>query len=91
MFLRFRFDAVVFSQLLFTHFDHCSRRFSLTDDFCFEEFTVVVGEFTVVVGEFTVVVGEFTEVVGELAEVVGAGMVTSVTNMVWLVWLVTIP
>ena len=55
------------------------------------EFAVVVGEFTVVVGEFTVVVGEFTEVVGELAEVVGVGVVTSVTNMVWLVWLVTVP
>ena len=55
------------------------------------EFTVVVGEFAVVVGEFTVVVGEFTEVVGELTEVVGAGVVTSVANMVWLVWLVTVP
>ena len=39
----------------------------------------------VVVGEFTVVVGEFTVVVGELAELVGADVVTSVTNMVWLV------
>ena len=55
------------------------------------EFAVVVGEFTVVVGEFTVVVGEFTEVVGELAEMVGVGVVTSVMNMVWLVWLVTVP
>ena len=53
--------------------------------------SVVVREFAVVVGEFTVVVGEFTEVVGELAKVVDAGMVTSITNMVWLVWLVTIP
>ena len=53
------------------------------------EFTVMVGEFTVVVGEFTVVVGEFIEVVGELAKVIGAGVVTSVTNMVWLVWFVT--
>ena len=39
------------------------------------------------VEEFTVVVGEFAEVVGELAEVVGADVVTSVTNMVWLVGL----
>ena len=54
------------------------------------EFAVVVGEFTVVVREFTVVVGEFTEVVGELAKVIGAGVVTSVTNMVWLVWFVTV-
>ena len=45
----------------------------------------------VVVGEFTVVVGEFAEVVGELAGVVGADIVTSVMNMVWLVWLVTVP
>ena len=45
---------------------------------------VVVGEFAVVVGEFAVVVGEFTEVVG-------AGVVTSVTNMIWLVWIVTVP
>ena len=52
---------------------------------------LVIGEFTVVVGEFTVVVGEFIVVVGELAEVVDADMVTSVMNMVWLVWLVTIP
>ena len=51
----------------------------------------MVGEFTVVVGEFAVVVGEFTEVVGELTEVVGADVVTSVTNMVWLVWFVTVP
>ena len=45
---------------------------------------------SVVVEEFTVVVGEFTEVVGELAKVIGAGVVTSVTNMVWLVWFATI-
>ena len=50
----------------------------------------MVGEFAVVVGEFTVVVGEFTEVVGELAKVIGAGVVTSVMNMVWLVWLVIV-
>ena len=50
----------------------------------------MVGEFTIVVGEFTVVVGEFTEVVRELAKVIGAGVVTSVTNMVWLVWFVTV-
>ena len=49
------------------------------------EFTVVVGEFTVVVGEFTIVVGEFTVVVGEFTKVIGAGVVTSVTNMVWFV------
>ena len=42
------------------------------------------------VGEFTLLVGEFAEVVGELTEVVGAGVVTSVTNMVWLVWFVTV-
>ena len=54
------------------------------------EFAVVVGEFTVVVEEFTVVVGEFAEVVGELVEVVGVDVVTSVTNMVWLVWFVTV-
>ena len=45
---------------------------------------------SVVVGEFTVVVEEFTVVVGELAKVIGAGVVTSVTNMVWLVWFVTV-
>ena len=54
------------------------------------EFTVVVREFTVVVRKFTVV-GELTKVVRELTEVVGAGVVTSVTNMGWLVWLVTVP
>jgi len=54
------------------------------------EFTVVVGEFTVVVGEFTVVVGEFTVVVGEFTKVIGASVVTSVTDMVWLVWFVTV-
>ena len=55
------------------------------------EFAAVVGEFAVVVGEFTVVVEEFAEVVGELAEMVGADVVTSVTNMVWLVWPITVP
>ena len=55
------------------------------------KFTVVVGKFTVVVGKFTVVVGKFAVVVGEFAKVVGASVVTSVTNMVWLVWLVTVP
>ena len=42
------------------------------------------------VGKFTVVVGELAVVVGELAKVVGAGVVTSVMNMVWLVWFVTV-
>ena len=55
------------------------------------EFTVVVGKFTIVVGEFTIVVGEFAEVVGELTEVVSAGMVISVTIMVWFCWLATVP
>ena len=42
MYLWLHLDVVVFNPLLLAHFDHCSRRFSITDDLCSVVITVVV-------------------------------------------------
>ena len=42
MYLWLRLDVVVLNPMLLAHFDHCSRRFFLTDDLCSAVITVVV-------------------------------------------------
>ena len=42
MYLWLRLDAVVLNPVLLAHFDHCSRRFFVTDDLCSAVITVVV-------------------------------------------------
>ena len=42
MYLWLRLDAVVLNPVLLGSFDHCSRRFFLTDDLCSAVITVVV-------------------------------------------------
>ena len=42
MYLRLRLDAVVLNPVFLARFDHCSRRFFLTDDLCSAVITVVI-------------------------------------------------